>query len=257
MSWASRRRTVYSLGVFFFFAIVIGVPTAVLLYEPDTCFDEKQNQEETAVDKGGPCLLLDERTLSPHATLWSRAFLVRGGSYSATAYIENPNREAGVRAVGYRFGLYDEHNILVAERVGKTYIMPGGITPVFEGAINTGNRTVARTYFEFTSPLIWERMVNTVSVLEVGNKKVTNIVATPRLTAEVENTSVAAIPNPSFVAVVFDTAGNAFAASATMLPRLEEGEKGEVVFTWPDPYPHPVGRIDILPILQPLLFPVK
>ena len=257
MSWASRRRTLYTLGVFFFFAIVIGVPTAILLYEPSTCFDGKQNQEETAIDKGGPCLLLDERTLSPHATLWSRAFLVRGGLYGATAYIENPNRGAGVRAVGYRFGLYDERNILVAERVGKTYIMPGGITPVFEGAINTGNRTVARTYFEFTSPLVWERMVNPASVLTVGNKNVTNVTATPRLTAEVENTSVATISNPSFVAVVFDTAGNAFAASATTLPRLEEGEKGEIVFTWPDPYPRAVGRIDILPLLPPLLSPVK
>ena len=257
MSWASRRRTVYSLGVFFFFAVVIGVPTAILLYEPSTCFDRKQNQEETATDKGGPCLLLDERTLSPHAVLWSRAFLVRGGLYSATAYIENPNREAGVRAVGYRFGLYDERNILVAERVGKTYVMPGGITPVFEGAINTGNRIVARTYFEFTSPLVWERMVNTASVLTIGNKNVTNTTAVPRLTAEVENTSVAVVPNASFVAVVFDTAGNAFAASGTTLPRLEGGERGEFVFTWPDPYPRAVGRIDILPLLQPLLSPVR
>lgn len=247
----------YSLGVFFFFAVVIGVPTAILLYEPSTCFDGKQNQEETAVDKGGPCLLLDERTLSPHAVLWSRSFLVRGGLYSATAYIENPNREAGVRSVDYRFGLYDERNVLVAERSGRTYIMPGGITPVFEGAINTGNRVVARTYFEFTSPLVWERMMNIASVLTIGNKKVANVTATPRLTAEVENTSVAAIPNPSFVAVVFDTAGNAFAASATTLPRLEEGEKGEIVFTWPDPYPRAVGRIDILPLLPPLSAPVN
>ena len=184
MSWASRRRTLYTLGVFFFFAIVIGVPTAILLYEPSTRFDGKQNQEETAIDKGGPCLLLDERTLSPHATLWSRAFLVRGGLYGAPAYIQNPTRGAGVRAVCYRFGLYDERNILVAERVGKTYIMPGGITPVFEGAINTGNRTVARTYFEFPSPLVWERMVNTASVLSIGNKKVTDTTATPRLTAD-------------------------------------------------------------------------
>ena len=257
MSWASRRRGVYSLGVFFFFAIVVGVPTMIWLYKSPTCKDGKQNQEETATDKGGPCLLLDVRTLSPHSTLWSRAFLVRGGLYGATAYIENPNRGAGVRSVDYRFGLYDERNVLVAERVGRTYIMPGGITPVFEGAINTGNRTVARTYFEFTSPLVWERMVNTAGSLVIGNKKVTNTNAIPRLTAEVENTSVAATPNPSFVAVVFDTAGNAFAASATTLPRLEEGEKGEIVFTWPDPYPRAVGRIDVLPLLPPLLSPVQ
>ena len=247
----------YSLGVFFFFAIVIGVPTAILLYEPSTCFDGVQNQGETAIDKSGPCLLLDERALSPHAVLWSRAFLVRGGLYNAAAYIENPNRGAGVRSVGYRFRLYDERNILVAERVGRTYVMPGAITPVFEGGINTGYRTVARAYFEFTSPLVWERMTNTANVLAISNKKIINTDSTPRLTAEVENTSVAVVRNPSFVAVVFDTASNAFVASATALPRLEDGQKEEIVFTWPDPYPRAAGRIDILPLLPPLLSPVK
>src|SRR3989344_828026 len=140
MSWASRRRTVYLLGIFLFFAVVLGIPTAIWLYEPPTCFDGTQNQGETALDKGGPCVLLDERTLSPSAILWSRAFSVRTGSYNALAYIENPNRDAGVRLVAYRFGLYDEKNVLVAERDGRTFVMPGGITPVFEGAIDTGNR---------------------------------------------------------------------------------------------------------------------
>ena len=252
MSWASRRRFIYGFGVTLFLAIVIGIPTAIWLYEPPTCFDGKQNHGETAADKGGPCRLLDERALSPHAVLWSRAFLVRGGVYNAVAYVENPNREAGVRAVGYRFGLYDERNVLVAERFGTTYVMPGGITPVFEGAIDTGNRAVARTYFEFTSRPVWERLQNAASVVSVGGKSVANENALPRLTAAVENTSVAPVLDPLFVAVVFDAAGNAFAASATTLTRLEAGEKGNVVFTWPDPLPRVVGRIDVLPRLPPI-----
>lgn len=253
MSWASRRRTIYTLGVILFFLVVIGVPVVIWLYEAPTCFDGKMNQGETAIDKSGPCTLLDARTLQPHAVLWSRAFPVRGGLYSATAYVENPNRGAGVRAVGYRFGLYDARNVLVAERFGTAYIMPGGITPIFEGAIDTGNRTVARTYFEFTSPLVWEKMQNTASVITVLDKNVVDASATPRLTARIENTSVVVLPNPLFVAVVLDTAGNAFAASATTITRLAGGEKGEVVFTWPDPFPHVVGRIDVIPILPPTL----
>src|SRR3989344_7429415 len=91
MSWASRRRTFYILGIVLFFMVTVGIPAAIFLYKPPTCFDGKQNQEETAVDKGGPCLLLDERTLVPHAVVWSRSFEVRDGTYSAVAYIENPN----------------------------------------------------------------------------------------------------------------------------------------------------------------------
>ena len=251
MSWASRRRTTYVVGVLAFFALVIGVPVAIWLYEPPACFDRKQNQGETAVDKGGPCALLDERTLSPSTILWSRAFSARTGSYNAVAYIENPNRDAGVPLVYYRFGLYDERNVLVAERQGRTFIMPGGITPVFQGAIDTGSRTVARTYFEFTSAPQWIRAADSAEALTVSNKSILPSESTPRLTARAKNTSVAVILDPSFVAVIFDTAGNAIAASATTLSRLAGGEEGELVFTWSVPFERAVGRIDILPLLAP------
>lgn len=251
MSWASRRRFAYGAGTLLVLALLIGIPLALSLYEPPSCYDRKQNQGETAADVGGPCSVLDERTLSPSSILWSRAFPVRGGLYSAVAYVENPNPEAGVRAVKYRFGLYDERNVLVAERQGTTFIAPGGITPVFEGAIGTGSRTVARTYFEFTSRPVWERLNNTASSLVVTSKAVTSPESSPRLTARVKNTSVEPILDPSFIAVVFDPAANAFAASATTLTRLAPGEEKEIVFTWPDPFASIVGRIDVLPLLPP------
>ena len=258
MSWASKRRTTYLGSIFLVLAILIGIPLAVWLYEPASCFDGKQNQEETAIDKGGSCRLLDEQTLTPYSVLWSRSFQVRApgqtndATYSAVAYIENPNEGAGVQQVGYRFGLYDERNVLVAERLGTTFIMPSGVTPVFQGAINTGNRAVVRTYFEFTGPLVWERVVNAASVLTVSNKIVTNTSETPRLTALVKNGSVTDIIRPSFVAVAFDTAGNAFAASETLLSRIDAGEEKEIVFTWPGAFLYAVGRVDVIPLLLPV-----
>jgi len=258
MSWASKRRTMYLSGIFLFFALILGIPLALWIYEPATCFDGKQNQEETAVDKGGPCQLLDERRLTPHSILWARSFLVRApgeasdGTYSAVAYIENPNEGAGVAEVGYRFGLYDERNVLVAERFDTTFVMPGGITPIFKGAISTGNRAVVRTYLEFTEPLVWGRMQSVVSALSISNKNITNTGASPRLTALVKNESVADITNVSFTAVIFDTAGNAFAGSETLLARINAGEEREIVFTWPAPFLYAVGRVDVLPLLPPV-----
>ena len=256
MSWAAKRRAAYLGGIFLFFAVVFGIPFAIWIYQPASCFDGKQNQEETAIDKGGTCQLLDERSLTPHAILWSRSFQVRepgasDGTYSAVAYIENPNESAGVREIGYRFGLYDEKNVLVAERTGVTFIMPSGITPVFLGGISTGNRTVVRTYFEFAEPLVWERMSDAAAVLTVSNKTIGSVSEAPRLSALVKNNSVADITKPSFVAVVFDTAGNAFAASETLLPRIEAGKEQEIIFTWPGVFSYTVGRVDVLPLLPP------
>ncbi len=254
MSWASRRRTAYLTGIILFFVIVIGGPLAYWYFSiPPTCNDGIQNQGETAPDKGGPCFVLDERALQPHATLWARSFRVRDGSYNAVAYIQNPNKEAGVRVARYRFGLYDSQNILVAEREGTMYIMPSATTPVLEARIDAGNRIVAHTYFEFTEPLVWERMKNNALAISVSNKDISNVSEVPRLTATVQNSSVATLSGVSFIAVVFDPAGNAFAASATSLEDLTAGESAQIVFTWPDPFAIQSGKIDITPLVAPSL----
>ena len=257
MSWASRRRTSYLLGVLLFFAVVIGIPAALWLYEPPACFDSKQNQGETAIDKGGPCRILDERALIPHSTLWSRALLVRGGNYNAIAYIENPNKEAGVRAVSYHFGLYDRRNILIAERTGTTFIMPGGVTPVFEGSINTGNRPVAHTYFELTGIPVWERMTNAAACsLHQQQSHVVHRLGTAtrrygrkHLGRERHHSVIRGRSIRSCLRT----------RSPPRRPRStvwHRGEKREIVFTWPDPFPTAVGRIDILPLLPPAPAPV-
>jgi len=252
MSWSSRRRASYTFGLILFFGLLFGAPLAYwYLSIPTSCNDGIQNQRETAPDKGGPCRLIDERTLSPHAILWTRAFPVRDGSYGVIAYVENPNENAGVLLTPYRFKLYDDRNILVAEREGAGFIMPGTVTPIFEGAIDTGSRKVARAYLEFIAPLVWERLRDTTSPIKVMSKQVTDVNTTPRLIATIQNTSVADLRNLQFTAVVFDTAGNAFAGSSTEVPLLNDGERMDIVFTWPDRFEYVAGRIDVLPVLTP------
>lgn len=254
MSWASRRRAAYSFGILVFFSFVVGLPLARWYYLiPETCDDGIQNQGETSVDLGGPCPLLDPRALSPHAMLWTRFFDVRDGLHSVLAYVENPNEKAGVFAVPYRFRLYDDRNILVMEREGVGYIMPGTITPFFEGAIDTGSRRVGRAYLEFLAPLVWERMTDKSAPIKVESKEVTDAQTAPRLSVRVHNTSVEDLRDVQFVAAIFDTAGNAFAGSSTVVPLLEGGERQEIVFTWPTPFEYVPGRIDVLPSIQPVI----
>jgi uncharacterized protein YcfL len=254
MSWAGRRKFLYISGIVLFLIIVIGVPVAYKLATiPTTCHDGKQDQGETSVDRGGPCLLLDDAYLQPHAVLWARSFQVRDGSYNAVAYIENPNKDAGVVSANYKFSLYDSQNVLIAERTGTTYIMPAGITPVFTAGINTGNRIVAHTYFVLTDPsLSWERMSNPSAPISVANKQVTNTDTQPQVSAIASNSSVSDITGISFVAVVYDTSGNAVNASATQVARLAAGGQSQIGFTWPSPFTAAVGSTDILPLMPPV-----
>ncbi len=252
MSWASRRKTGYLLGIFIFFAIPISIVGFFLWYEAPTCFDGIVNGGESAIDKGGPCELLDERALIPHAVLWARPFMVRAGLFNAVAYIENPNQEAGVERVSYRIRLYDTNNVLVAERVGETYIIPGAITPVFEGSIDTGSRIAVRAFFEFTEPLVWHRLGGIAHTVPVSNKKLDAVDTAPRLDARVVNTEPRDRENLRMVAVIFDAAGNAFAASQTVLPLLVGKGQTNISFTWPVPFEREAARVDILPLLAPV-----
>ncbi|PJE74378.1 MAG: hypothetical protein COV01_01385 [Candidatus Taylorbacteria bacterium CG10_big_fil_rev_8_21_14_0_10_41_48] len=252
MSWASSMRAKYIFGIFLFFAIVIGVPTAIWLYEPASCFDGKLNQDEFSIDRGGPCRLLDERQLIPHATLWARTFKVEDGKYSGVVYIENPNQNAGALKTPYRFKIYDENNVLVAEKEGYMFIMPGVITPFFIGNIATGERNATRAFFEFAGPIVWERLNDRSSTLVVRNKEVTNVDTMPRVTAVIGNTGVKDIEDAEVVAVAFDSAGNAFAASSTLIPLIEGGESIVVSFTWPVQFERRVARVDVLPSVVPV-----
>lgn len=252
MSWASRRKTIYLSSIIGVFVLLMSVPLTIWLYEPASCFDGERNQGETAVDRGGPCKLLDERSLVPYAVLWSRSFSVRDGMHNAVAYIENPNPNAGVSDALYRFRLYDEENLLVAEREGTIDIMPGAITPIFESDISTGNREVARTFFEFAGPLTWERLTDRSHDVAVENKRTRDIDTRPRITARVVNESVRDMRDLILVAVAFDAAGNAFAASRTVIPLLPGDEQEQVTFTWPEPFDRQVARVDVLPVIPPV-----
>ena len=258
MSWASRRRLIYLTGVILFLAIVIGGPIAYkILSIKETCFDGKQNQTESAVDKGGPCVLLDERTLAPYGVMWARSFPLREGFYTAVAYISNPNPEAGVRVAHYRLGLYDSQNVLVAEKKGTTFIMPGCITPILEGPIETGNREVVHTYLEITDEdLVWERMTNPAEEIKVSNQQITESPVGPRIDARATNVGLDVRRNISFIVTILDPAGNAFSASRTALPSLAPDASVGINFTWPLPFAAPIGRIDIIPLLPPVPAPL-
>jgi len=252
MSWAMRRRFLYALSVGIFLLVIGGVPVAYyFLSQPPSCTDGVQNQGETGADLGGPCPLADENALAPSSVDWARSFKIRDGLYSATAYIENSNGSAGFEMRPYKFSLYDTQNILIAERTGYAYAMPGGITPVYEPDIDTGNRVAVHTFFEFTAPAKWLHLSDTASVIKVTNRVLTGETDSPRLEATITNTDVSPRTDVEFVAVIFDTAGNAFAASATKVDRMEPGESKQIVFTWPNAFTLQVGRIDIIPVSPP------
>ena len=251
-SWARQRQLTYGGGILLFFFVVIAPIVFFTTYEVATCFDGIHNQNETTIDRGGECVLLDERFMQPHVVLWSRAFPVRDGFYNTVAYIENPNQGAGVFNAAYQFKLYDERNILITERFGRVAVLPGKVFPVFESRIDTGNRIPTRTFFSFVSDFQWERMAETLEGVSVINERLSTLGSSPRLDTVLRNSSVYIHEDIVIIATLFDAQGNAFASSRTLVEKLVPNEERDIAFTWPESFDDEVARIDIIPLALPV-----
>ena len=195
-----------------------------------TCFDGTFNGDEKGIDCGGSCALLCRNETRSPVVLWSRVFEVAPSTYTAAAYVQNPNPGAAASNVAYSFQLFDDKNLLVTERVGVINIPPVQTVPFIDPNINVGNRTVARALFSFSEEPVWQRVGN-LPALRVGNQYLAPDAS--QLSATISNESINNADKVTVAAVLFDREGVARAASRSVLAQIPRKGSQNVVFTWP------------------------
>ncbi|MEI6581232.1 MAG: hypothetical protein WCO07_03625 [bacterium] len=258
MAWAFKRQLIYLLivlTVFSFFGFLIIYP---ILNKAPTCFDGKQNGEETGIDCGGSCMLACTLQVDKLSIIWARTFEVVPGRYNAVAYLQNKNENTVINKINYRFRFADKDNIYIGKRDGETYIPPSGNFAVFAPAIDVGNSIPVYTSFEFTEEPVWINVsaekVDQLKV-SVSDIKLENEDTSPALSAIVTNNSLFRIPEVSVVAILYDALGNAVSASHTYLDVLKAEEKAQINFTWRNPLVGKVVAKEIIPMFN--IFSVK
>lgn len=247
MSWTFRNRTIYLGGLIIILVVVFSLPLYNIINKESTCSDGKRNGNEQGIDCGGVCEKVCKFSAGEPSILWARSFEVREGVYNSVAMIENPNPSAGAQDVFYTFRLFDDRSALVYERKGKTNIPAQTRFPVFEGTLFTGERVPDKTFFEFTSEIEWLNLKNIGSDLRIRERKIINTDSTPRIEVELENRGLVSIKNVELFAVIYDLADNAMAGSKTLIKNISPDSIEKAVFTWPNPFSSPIGRVEILP----------
>lgn len=249
LTWRGRRQVLYyGVGGFVAF-VLLAVLWVSFFSDRPTCFDGILNGIETGVDCGGACARICPADTRPPVVLWNRPFETGANTYSAVAYIENRNVGALARDVRYSFKLYDDRGVLVVERLGTATIAPAALVPIVETGIDAGNRIAVTSEFRFADEQIqWERNTQELPVLRATQQ---NLAADgSRLTATIVNDSIFEARNVSVVAVLFDGAGVARAASKSILPRIARQSSEPVIFTWPNGVPNIVrAEVSTLPSL--------
>ncbi|MDD5068459.1 MAG: hypothetical protein PHS53_04785 [Candidatus Pacebacteria bacterium] len=245
--WSQRRKFEYAAVAI----LVILIPIVLIGYSyfhrSPTCFDGKKNADEQGVDCGGACLKLCDFQTIPPIIRWQRFSRVSAGLYNTLAYVENSNQEAGIRSISYLFRLYDVDGAVVAKRVGTTYLPPKKISPIFEGAIDTGHREAVRVTFEWTEDYVWEKYSKKEPAISLSDTQISNVDTLPHLDVRAQNLSVGRIPHVDFIAIVYDEKGNAMAFSRTVVEKMDRDMPQNLVFTWREPFPLAVSKIEVIP----------
>lgn len=247
MSWASRRRSAY-LGVVIVIALIVIAPIVFSIFNKEpTCFDGKQNRQEKGVDCGGICEKLCAIQMLAPVILWSRSFKISDGIYNSVAYVKNPNINAGILKIPYTFKLFDNKNILIAQRRGSTFISPNTVTPVFEGTIITGERIPTKTFFEFNQTFNWTQVKYRGNDLSVSRIKLLGTDSSPRVNAVISNNTLLDMFDIEVIALLFDKADNIITVSSTYIETFPNKSSRDIVFTWSDAFDSPIARIEIIP----------
>jgi hypothetical protein len=248
-SWAKKRQIGYLSGILAVFALLVSVPLYSYITKPPTCFDGKQNGEEGGVDCGGICMVQCLTDVSDPIIHWARAFKVEDGLYDVAALIENIN-DVGTSEMLYQFKMYDENNLLIQDRMGKSFALPHDKWVIFEGRINTGEREPNRVFIEFVEAGTWVQMdiaEEDMPTLSVTGQRLEEKNGMPRLSATISNKSPFPIDAIEVVALISDAEENTLGVSRTYIETLPKYGDETVVFTWREPFADVPAKIDIFP----------
>ena len=251
MSWSKNRKSIYGGAVIAVIVLLIGVPSFKYFYRAPTCFDGKQNGNETGPDCGGSCSRLCQSAfLSVKGADWTRFEEVAPHVYNIAAYIVNPNTEGEALNAPYHIILYDNDGVIITDRTGTVTLPPHRNTLAFQGAINVDKRIPAKALFEFTAAPNWHARKDPLAKLSVTNKDYTEDSSGSSLSATINNNDILPLDNVSVYAVLYDKDGNAIGFSKTVLDEIPANGSAIAPFTWDVNRNGKVISIEVLPVQE-------
>lgn len=228
--------------------IAAGVFAYLTLHKAPSCMDGKQNADEEGVDCGGSCTYLCSAGLVNPSALFVRSIRTASGRTDVIAYIKNPNLSAAAKGVPYTIELYNAAHAVIASRDGIADLAPASDTVVYIPNFFSGGEAVDRAFLSFTDASYqWFRYDAPPQVPAIANPQVTGTAAAPRVEAKITNPFPTTLRNIKLFATVFDSEGNAIAASQTLIPELPPQGQTSAVFTWNEPFAGEVSRIEVKP----------
>lgn len=247
----SRSRKRFFVGSTYFVVFILVAWLVYIAGRPaPTCFDGAKNQDETGIDCGGVCGACSPKWDQPKDLSIQETSVVYGGVniYDALAKVSNPNPEDGVESFEYTFILKDETGATLAERRGRSFILPGETKYII--VTQLASQTVPKKIALEISDVEWKHFVGGYQerpVLNVFAKKYDQIRSGPgfgEATGLVVNDSSFDFANVRVNVILRDKEDKPVALNFTEMQTLKSQEKRDFTLPWPSAFPGEVVRVE-------------
>lgn len=233
---------------------VIFIGIAFLIYKwtrpTKTCFDGIKNQNEQGVDCGGVCAK-NCPIKAKEKLIVRRTGFVEGGvvnNYDVFGEVNNPNITLGAGNFDYEFRVKDADGNLIAERKGKSFILPGDSKYLVETNIgsrkipagvelNVGNAewVAANDYYERPALKVVNKNYNEISS-GTGFAEATGLL---------KNESPFDFNSVLLRVIMADISGNIVAVNSTQMNTVKTGENRDFRVAWPNKFSGKAGNMNV------------
>lgn len=250
-SFSRSHKQVIIVAVYIILATFLGAGVYyAFLKAPETCFDAKQNQDETGIDCGGVCAAVCKENIVAQPIELKEAAFVPGGNgrYDVLARIHNPNDEAGASSFRYVFTLRDAAGQVIATRSGESFILPQENKYLVGLNLETVKRPAAVS-FE-TSGIEWERFTGyrekpAINIYQRRYAPISSGSGFSEAYGLLSNESPYDFRSLVVKVILRDGTGKPLAFNTTEMRTVSAREERDFRLVWPTAFPGTVERIEM------------
>jgi hypothetical protein len=215
------KKFLYGLFFSLVFALILIALFNVLFKEAPSCFDGRQNQGETDVDCGGPCLPCALKNIEPLRVSTPEILSLASGRTVILADVENPNSEYGASKFTYVIQVFNRAGRILETIRGSDSIYNSEKRRIFEVLASSPKNNIDGAQIKIENPE-WRPIAEIIRpTLSLRGTPATEIsTSTIRVRGTVANISSLGAKKVKIIAILREEFGRNIFASQTVLEEL-------------------------------------
>lgn len=237
--------------IYFFIVVLLGVFVYyAFIKAPETCFDSKQNQNETGIDCGGVCAMVCKEIVVGEDLRFTEVAFVPGGDgkYDVLGKVYNPNDTEGASSFAYTVTLKDSNGEILATRSGKSYILPQENKYILELNLETATAPITAAFA--VNSIEWARLSGyqekpAVNIYQKSYSQISSGAGFSEARGLLRNDSSYDFRSIIVRVILRDNAGSPLAFNATEIRTVLSSEERDFRLVWPSAFPGTVEKVEM------------